>query len=125
MRPRSPDGKPVCDFVHVLPPSVERCTPDPGPPATKQQVRRWRCHVVAMRTSGLRGSSLHVVHAGPVVYVKHAAPGRAAVGRLVETTLTALAPERTLRRDVDDVGVARVNQDAADMFAFLEADVLP
>src|SRR5688500_15333313 len=57
IRPRSPDGNPACDLTQVLPPSVDRCTPDPGPPATKQHVRRWRCQVVATRTSGLRGSS--------------------------------------------------------------------
>src|SRR5437773_1844952 len=33
MRPRSTSGKPDCDLIQVFPPSVERCTPEPGPPA--------------------------------------------------------------------------------------------
>src|SRR5688572_7700747 len=68
---------------------------------------------------------LHVVHAGPVVYVEDSSPRRAAIRRFVQATLATLAPERTLRRDVHNVGVAGVDEDAADMFAFLEADVLP
>src|SRR5262245_31818737 len=57
MRPSSSDGMPVCERFQVLPPSVERHTPDSGPPAMYPYVRRMRCHVVAMRMSGLRGSS--------------------------------------------------------------------
>ena len=52
-------------------------------------------------------------------------PGLAAVGRLVEAAVAARRPERTLRRDVDGVGVARVDDDAADVLGALEADVRP
>src|SRR5688500_6700182 len=89
MRPRSPAGNPACAFTHGLPPSADRCTPDPGPPATKQHVRRWRCHVVATRTSGLRGSictslapvqsstwsiRVHVVPPSVVLYMPRSPP---------------------------------------------------
>src|SRR5438046_4815941 len=65
MRPRSTLGNPDCDLVHVRPASVDRYTPDPGPPAMNANVLRLRCHVVATSTSGLRGSiwmSLAPVH---------------------------------------------------------------
>src|SRR5688572_1362192 len=74
---------------------------------------------------GVARIHLHVVGAGPVVYVEYSRPRCSAIGRLVDATLAPLAPDRTLRRDVDNVGVSRVDQDAADMFAFLEADVFP
>src|SRR5437868_14098015 len=57
MRPRSSLGNPDCDLIQVLPPSVERCTPEPGPPAMQPKTRRLRCQVVATSMSGLRGSS--------------------------------------------------------------------
>src|SRR5688572_24210233 len=68
---------------------------------------------------------LDVVRAGPVVDVKDAAPGGAAVCRFVHAAFAALAPQRALRGDVDDVRVSGIDQDAADMFAFLEADIFP
>src|ERR1051326_2130673 len=68
IRPRSSLGNPDCSSDLVLPPSTERNTADPGPPAMKQQVRRCRCHIVATRTSGFLGSiwmSLAPVQSSP------------------------------------------------------------
>src|SRR5262245_21511725 len=56
MRPSSSVGKPDCDLFHVRPPSTDRYTAEPGPPAMNAKTRRLRCHVVATSTSGLRGS---------------------------------------------------------------------
>src|SRR5256885_10146743 len=57
MRPKSSVGNPDCDLFHVLPPSVERYTAEPGPPAMNANTRRLRCHIGATSMSGLRGSS--------------------------------------------------------------------
>src|SRR5262249_6728781 len=46
-------------------------------------------------------------------------------GRLEQAAVAAGAPQRPLGGDVDDVGVARVDQDFADVLGVLEADVLP
>ena len=52
-------------------------------------------------------------------------PGLAAVGRLVEAALAAGGPERSLRGDVDDVRVARIDDDLGDVLGLLEAHVRP
>ena len=52
-------------------------------------------------------------------------PRRAAVGRLVQAALAARRPERALRGDVDDVRVARIDQDLADVLRGLQAHALP
>ena len=52
-------------------------------------------------------------------------PGLAAVGGLVEAALAARGPERALGRDVNDVGIARVDQDPADVLGLGEAHVGP
>ena len=44
---------------------------------------------------------------------------------LVEAALAAFGPERALGRDVDDVGVARVDEDPADVLGLGEAHVRP
>src|SRR6185503_5411304 len=49
----------------------------------------------------------------------------AAVGRLVHAAVAALAPERPLRRDENDVGVPRIDDDAADVLRVLQAEVGP
>src|SRR4029078_12124474 len=49
-----------------------------------------------------------VADAGVVADVQHPLPFRAAVGRLVETAVSAPRTQRALRRALDDVGLARV-----------------
>src|SRR6185369_1983806 len=62
---------------------------------------------------------------GVLADLQHLLPGLAAVGRLVEAAVAPRAPQRPLRRHVDDVRVARVHDDLADVLARLEPDVLP
>src|SRR5262249_35931053 len=52
-------------------------------------------------------------------------PGAGAVNGLVEAAVAAGRPQRALGGDVDDVGVARVDDDLGDVLGLLEADVLP
>ena len=52
-------------------------------------------------------------------------PRRAAVGRLVEPALAAGRPQRPLRGDVDDVRVARIDQDLADVLGRRQPHALP
>src|SRR4029079_19154243 len=52
-------------------------------------------------------------------------PRAAAIGRLVETAIAARRPERTLRRDPDDVAVPRIDRHATDLLRPFEADALP
>ena len=125
MRPRSSVGNPLWDLVQVLPPSVERCT-DRARPAGDEAARaalplpgRREQHI------GIARVELDVVGAGPVIDLEDAIPGFAAVGGLVDAAIAALSPERTLRSDVHDIGVARIDDDAADVFALFEAEVLP
>ena len=56
---------------------------------------------------------------------QHLLPGLAAVGGLVEAAVAAGAPQRSLGGDVDDVRVARIDDDLADVLGVLQADVLP
>jgi hypothetical protein len=63
--------------------------------------------------------------AGVLADVERALPRLAAVGRLEEAAVAARPPERPLRRDVDHVGVARINHDATDVLRLFQADVAP
>src|SRR5262249_53482527 len=56
---------------------------------------------------------------------QHLLPGLAAVGGFVQPAVAAGVPERALGGDVDHVGVARVDDDAADVLRVLQADVAP
>ncbi len=53
---------------------------------------------------------------------QHGLPRPAAVRRLVDAAVAAGGPQRSLHRDVDDVGVARIDLDVADVLGRLEAD---
>src|SRR5262249_40889469 len=66
-----------------------------------------------------------VVHAGVGADRQDRLPRRAAVRRLVEAALAAGRPERPLRGDVDDVRVARIDLDAADVLRRHQAHPLP
>ena len=63
--------------------------------------------------------------AGVLADGQHLLPGLAAVGGLVQAAVAARPPERSLGGDVDDVGVARVDDDLADVLGLLQAHVLP
>ncbi len=57
----------------------------------------------------------YVGDAGVFADIERLRPRLAAVGGLVKAAIAARAPERALRSNVDDVGIARVNQDAGDV----------
>ena len=61
------------------------------------------------------GRDGEVVGAGVVITLEHEAPVAAAVGRLVDAASAAGTPERTGRRDVDDVVVGRIDDDPIDV----------
>src|SRR4029079_643982 len=67
-----------------------------------------------------------VGRAGPlVVTLEDLLPRGAAVGRLVETAIAAAAPQRSDGRYVDDLGVARIDQDVLDVLRILQPHPLP
>src|SRR5262249_31639420 len=67
----------------------------------------------------------HVGDAGVLADRQDVLPGLAAVGGLEQAAVAARPPERPLGGDVDDVRVARVEDDAGDVLRLLEAEVLP
>src|SRR5262249_31737300 len=52
-------------------------------------------------------------------------PVGAAVGCLVNAPIAAGRPQRALRRDVDDVRVARIDRDLPDVLRIRQTDALP
>jgi hypothetical protein len=54
--------------------------------------------------------------AGVVVDMQHPPPVLPAVVRLVEPALAAGGPEWAFRGNVDDVAIARIDEDPADVF---------
>src|SRR5262249_59115205 len=62
---------------------------------------------------------------GVVADIEDLLPELAAVGGLVETAVAAGRPERPLGGDIDNVAVARIDDDLADVLRPREADVLP
>ena len=112
-------------FFQVLPPSVRAvnrragAAVDDGPDVATALIAGRDEHIGVARIEHDIGD------AGVVVDLQNLVPRLAAVGRLVESAIAALLPERPLRRDVDRVRIARVDQDFADVFAGLEADIPP
>src|SRR5262249_6007890 len=66
-----------------------------------------------------------VGHAGVLADRQHRLPGLTAVGGLVQPAVAARRPQGPLRRDVDDVGVARVHEDLGDVLRLHQPDALP
>src|SRR5262249_23710215 len=62
---------------------------------------------------------------GLVIDVQNLLPGLAAIGRLEDAALFVGREQVAQRRDVDDVRVDRVDDDASDVLAVLQAHVLP
>ena len=67
----------------------------------------------------------HVGDARVLVDRERGGPRLAAVGRLVEAALAAFREERPLCGDPDDVRIAGIDDDAADVLGRLEADARP
>src|SRR5439155_26172649 len=63
--------------------------------------------------------------AGVFIQVEDLLPSRAAVAGLEDAALRIGGPAAAQRGDVDDIGVFRMNDDAADVLCFLEAHILP
>ena len=75
--------------------------------------------------SGLCGIDHELVRAGVGAHGEDRRPRLAAVGRLVDAAIAARGPERSLRRDVDDVRVARVDLDVAEVLGVRQAGSRP
>ncbi len=71
----------------------------------------------------------HVGHSGPdiVVFIsdQRALPVVAAIAGFVQTALAALAPQRSLRRHPDGVGIVRMHNDLADVLGLFQTEILP
>ena len=113
MRPWGVVGRPPASFVHVVPPSVVLWMPLPG--AAFDQLPRPALHVVHRRVErvGIAAVDDEIDRAGLVVDVEHLRPGLAAVDRLEHAALLVGGPQVAHRRDVDDVGVGRVDRRCA------------
>src|SRR5688572_27993292 len=57
--------------------------------------------------------------------VEHAGPGAAAIPRTIQAAVSARRPERPLRGDIHDIGVARIDRDLADVLRLLQACPAP
>ncbi len=66
-----------------------------------------------------------VDRAGRVVDVEDLLPGLAAIDRLEHPALFVRRPEVAHRRDVDDLGIGRMDQDAGHVVRVLQAHLLP
>src|SRR5262249_53859923 len=115
----------ACDFLPRLPAvrtAMNRgawATVDDGPYVSPALITRGNEHVGVARIEDDIGN------AGISVDGENAFPCPAPVGRLVKTALTAATPERTLCRDVNRLGITRIEHDAADVFTLLEPDICP
>ncbi len=125
MRPRSSLGRP---FSTLLPgrarvggPVDRRLGPavDERPDVAAALVGSGVEHVGVARVDG------DVVDAGVLADRQHGLPGLPRVGGLVQPAVAARRPERPHRRHVDHLGIARIDDDAADVHRILEAQVLP
>src|SRR5207244_3037124 len=74
---------------------------------------------------GISRVYLHVDDAGLVVDGQYLAPRLAAIAGLVQAALLVRSPQAAERADINDVGILRMNGDAADLERFFEAHVRP
>ena len=74
---------------------------------------------------GLCGIDGDIGDAGVFVDDEGLGPGGAAVGALVDAALFVGTPEIAERRDVHDVGIGGMDDDAADVVGLLEAQMRP
>ncbi len=125
MRPLSPFGRPVASFVHVAPPSVRPV--DVAARAAAVEAPRLPLALIRRREQRLRILRIHddVGGTGVVVDEQHVVPGPAAIGRFEHAPLGVRAPQMADRRDIHDVRIAGMNDDAADVPRLVESDVRP
>ena len=74
---------------------------------------------------GIAGIDYHVGDTGALARREHRVPALAAVGGLVQSAVAAIGPERTLRRDVYHIAVARIDHDSRDVLRLLNPHLLP
>src|SRR5262249_52955126 len=72
---------------------------------------------------GVRRIERDVSDAGVFADAQDGLPRLAAVGGFVKAAIAARRPQRTLRGDVDDFAIARVDHYAANVFGFFQADL--
>src|SRR4029077_8097941 len=76
-------------------------------------------HVGIVRIEG------DVADAGVLADLQDLVPGRPAVDRLVESSLSTLFPQRSVRGDEHYLRVARVDHDTANLLGRLQAEIPP
>ena len=125
MRPCGVVGRPPRQLRPGLP-AVGRLV-DAAAGAGLEQLPRPPLHLVHRRVErvGLAPVDDEVDRAGLVVDVEHLLPGLAAVDRLEDAALLVGRPQVAHGRDVDDVGVRRVDDDPRDVLRVGEPHVLP
>src|SRR5438105_8299155 len=102
---RSPVRR-LVDSALRTPADVREDVPPPLPRGGIDHIRVARVH-------------RNVRYAGVFADVQNPFPAPSAVGRLVEPAVTARPPQRTLRRDVDDIRIPRIDRDPPNMFGGL------
>ena len=95
--------------------------------AVLEQLPRPALHVVHRRVKrvGLSPVDDQIDRAGLVVDVEHLRPGLPSITCLEHAAFLAGRPQASHRRDVDNVGIGRVDDDAADLPGFLQPHPLP
>ena len=102
--------------------------PLPGPPRLNVQGRRSLSYAAAyedLRVLRIHDEVGRADHPAVGLDLERLRPGLAAVDRLVDAALVVRRVEVAERRHVDDVGVHRVDDDAADVVGVFEAHVRP
>ena len=99
--------------------------PLPGPPLRKIIRPAAVLPHPGVEDLGVRGIDGQVAGPGLGIDVEDLLPGLAAVERPVDAAVLVRAPEVALGGDVDDVGIDRVDDDAADEAGLGQAHVLP
>src|SRR5688500_7226491 len=74
---------------------------------------------------GVRWIEFEIGDAGVLVDRERLGPGGAAVGRAIDAALSARGPQRPFRGNESHITVARIDQDAADVFGLLQPHALP
>ena len=125
MRPILPVGRPPPSFVHFSPPSSLLI--DAALRAALDDLPRLAVLVVHRRVERRRRLAVdhEIDRADAVVDVEHFLPRLAAVDRAEHAALVVPREEMSHRRDVDDVRIRRVDDDARDVMRVGQAHELP
>ena len=125
MRPRSPAGRPPRTLRHVWPPSTRLVQAALGPAVNQRPrvppplVGHGEHHVGIVRVDG------HIADAGVLADLQHLAPGRPAVGGLVQAALASGRPQGAVGCDEDHLRVARIDDDAPNLLRSLQPEIPP